>query len=106
MIEAVGRLANWTLENDKKDTVATRIPFIYEDGAFSTENGEALEDVIKHGLTETKLVDRGIEQKYKLNAPNPKEVQAQEADLEEKKEEKKEEAKEKKKEKEEKEDKE
>lgn len=93
LIEAVGRFANWTLENDKKDTVATRIPFIYENGVFSTENGEALEDVIQHGLTESKLVDRGIEQKYRLNAPNPKEVQAQEADLEEKKEEKKEEAK-------------
>jgi hypothetical protein len=88
LFEVIGTTANWALENHKKETVATRVPFIYENGTFSVETGEAIEDAVKHGLLETKLVHRGIEKKYKLNEPNPKEVQAQEDDLKEKKEDK------------------
>jgi hypothetical protein len=94
ILEVVGSFANWTLENHKKESVATRVPFIYKDGAFSVESGEAIKDAVEHGLLENKLVHRGIEKKYKLNAPNPKEVQAQEDDLKEKIKEKKEDKKE------------
>lgn len=102
-IEAIGAVANWSLENSKKKSVATRIPFIYENGAFSLESGEAITDVIEHGLLENKLVDRGVERKYKLNEKNPHEVQAQEDDLRQAKKEKVEKAKEEKEEKKEKE---
>lgn len=80
-IELLGSLTNTVLENSKKKSVATRVPFIYQNGAFSVETGEAIADAIKHGLLETDTVKRSVENKYQLNKPNPKEVQAQEEDL-------------------------
>lgn len=102
-IELLGSVSNFVLENSDRKTVATRVPFIYEDGAFSVETGGAIVDAVKHGLIESDTVSRGIEDKYRLNRANPKEVQAQEEGLKEAKKEKKEKAKKEKKEKEDKE---
>jgi hypothetical protein len=85
-VEVLGSFSNWILENKDKKTVATRVPFIYKDGKFSVESGEAVSKAVEHGLTEENPVDRGIEKKYRLNKENPKEVQAQEEKLKEKKE--------------------
>lgn len=93
LIEALGTFANWTLENSDKETVATRIPFISENGAFSMATGEGIKQAVEHGLFENNEVSRGIENKYSLNEKNPEEVQAQEEDLEAAKEKKKEEEK-------------
>lgn len=92
-IELLGSTTNFALENSNRKTVATRIPFIYEDGAFSLETGGAIVDAIKHGLLESEIVERGVEDKYRLNRRNPEEVEAQEEDLEKAKKEKKKEEK-------------
>lgn len=91
LVETVGTFANWLLENNKKDSVATRVHFVAKDGVASVSTGEAIADVIKHGLLETELVKPGLENSYNLYQKDPKEMQAQEDDLEEKIEEKKEE---------------
>lgn len=98
-IELLGTVTNLVLENSDRETVATRVPFIYEDGAFSVETGDAIVDAVKHGLLESDTVPRGVEDKYRLNRANPKEVQAQEESLKEAKKEKKEKEKEEKEEK-------
>jgi hypothetical protein len=85
-VEVLGAVSNFVFENSDRKSVATRVPFIYEDGAFSVEGGGAISDAIQHGLLENDLVERGIEQKYRLNKRNPAEVQAQEEDLEKAKE--------------------
>lgn len=90
LVETVGTFANWLLENDKKDSVATRVHFVAKDGVASVSTGEAIADVIKHGLLENELVKPGLEDSYNLYQKDPKEMQAQEEDLEEKIEEKKE----------------
>jgi hypothetical protein len=91
LIETVGTFANWLLENDKKDSVATRVDFISKDGVASVSTGGAIADVIKHGLLENDLVKPGLEDSYNLYEKDPKAMQAQEEDLKEKIEEKKEE---------------
>lgn len=91
LIETVGTFANWLLENRRKDSVATRVHFVARDGVASVSTGEAIADVIKHGLLENELVEPGLENTYNLYQKDPKEMQAQEKDLEEKIEEKKEE---------------
>lgn len=93
LVEVVGTVSNWIFENKKAKSVATRVPFIYEDGVFSVESGEGLVQAVEHGLLETDKVDRGIENKYRLNAKNPAEVQAQEESLQEAKDQKGEDAK-------------
>lgn len=94
LVETVGTFANWLLENNKKDSVATRVHFVARDGVTSVSTGEAIADVIKHGLLETELVKPGLENSYNLYQKDPKEMQAQEDELEEKIEEKIEEKKE------------
>ena len=89
-IELLGSVSNFVLENSDRGTVATHVPFIYEDGAFSVETGGAIVDAVKHGLLESDTVSRGVENKYRLNRANPKEVQAQEESLKDAKKEKKE----------------
>jgi hypothetical protein len=61
-----------------KNQSQPEFPFFYEKGEFSVEGGGALAEAIEHGLIESDQVPRGIEQKYHLNAKNPREVQAQE----------------------------
>ncbi len=90
LVETIGTFANWLLENNKKDSVATRVDFITKDGVASVSTGEAIADVIKHGLLENDLVKPGLENTYNLYQKDPKKMQAQEEDLEEKIEEKKE----------------
>lgn len=92
LIETVGTFANWLLENDRKDSVATRVDFISRDGVTSVSTGEAIADVIQHGLLENELVEPGLENTYNLYEKDPKKMQAQEKELEEKIQEKEEES--------------
>lgn len=84
LIEVLGATSNWMLENKDKETVATRVPFIYKDGKFQVETGVAIKEAVAHGFFESDEVKKGIEKKYRLNAPNPKEVQAQEEKIDRK----------------------
>lgn len=89
-VELAGAVSRFVFEHNDKESIATRVPFIYEDGAFSVEGGGALVDAVKHGLIQNEVVPRGLEDKYQLNRANPKEVQAQEESLEKAKEKKEE----------------
>lgn len=84
-VELAGAVTDFVFQHSEKKSVATRVPFFYEKGKFGVEGGGALVDAVQHGLIENDPVDRGIEQKYRLNTKNPKEVQAQEEKLDEKK---------------------
>lgn len=84
-VELAGAVTDFVFEHSTKKSVATRVPFIYENGKFGVEGGKALGDAVAHGLTENDPVERGIEKKYRLNQKNPREVQAQEEKLNEKK---------------------
>jgi hypothetical protein len=80
-VELAGAVSNFVFENSDRKSVATRVPFIFEDGAFSVEGGGALVEAVQHGLLENERVPRGIEQKYRLNRPDPAGAQAHEDDL-------------------------
>jgi hypothetical protein len=86
-VELAGAITDFIFQRkkDKEKDVATRVPFIYKDGKFAVEGGEGIGKAIEHGLTESKKVPRGIEDKYRLNTKNPKEVQAQEEKINEEK---------------------
>lgn len=58
--------ANWLLENDRKNSVATRIPFQVIDGKLSTDNSKAAWRAIEHGFFQNDLVEPGIDRKYQL----------------------------------------
>jgi Domain of Unknown Function (DUF748) len=88
-VEVAGAVTDFVFQHSEKKSVATRVPFIFKDGAFSVEGGGAITDAIQHGILENETVPRGIEQKYRLNNPNPEEVQAQEDDLKKAKEKRK-----------------
>lgn len=66
LVETFATFTNWLFERDESDTVATRIPFVIENGKVDTKLGEAAWNAVKHGLTETDKVERGIEEKYQL----------------------------------------
>ncbi len=66
LAETFATFTNWIFERNESDTVATQIPFVIEDGKFDTKLGEAAWNAIKHGLTETDKVERGLEEDYQL----------------------------------------
>lgn len=66
LAETFATFTNWLFERDKSNTVATKIPFVIKDGQMDTKVGEAAWNAVKHGLTETEKVERGVEEDYRL----------------------------------------
>ena len=66
LAETFATFTNWIFERNESNTVATQIPFVIENGKIDTKLGEAAWNAVKHGLTETDKVERGVEEDYQL----------------------------------------
>lgn len=66
-------VANWFLENDSSDTVATKIPFVIEDGKINFDITEAIVRSLEHGLLETVRVKARTDQ-YELREAQQEDV--------------------------------
>lgn len=64
--ETFATFTNWLFEREETETVATRVPFVFEDGKMNTKVGEAVWSTIEHGLLETDRIEPGVENKHQL----------------------------------------
>lgn len=62
-IEVITAITNIVLKDEKIDSMATRVPFKYED-SVKVDTGEALEKAIQHGFEED--LKPGVENKYDI----------------------------------------
>jgi hypothetical protein len=66
LAEVFATVTNWLFERGESNTVATRVPFVIEDGKMDTKVGEAVWNAVEHGLIETDKVKKGVEDRYQL----------------------------------------
>lgn len=64
--ETFATFSNWLFERDETDSVATRVPFVFEDGKMNVNVSETIWNTVEHGLLETKRIKPGVEHRYRL----------------------------------------